>query len=132
MRHQIILALISLTFNSINSSAQDPEFSRSSIKTGLAVGGTGGDKEEGLGFMMSVGYQKSFRNGRIRLNPDIMAGSFRPVLITDTRDQYFRLTSLGLNAFADALKTDPFSLFVGTGISTEIYPRRNFEFLKPY
>ena len=116
MKQKIAFALLAFLILTSSVVGQSTEFSGSSIKTGLALGGYNGKKEEGVGFMMSLGYQKSFRDGRIRLNPDIIAGSFRPIGL-HKREQYYRLTSLGLNAFADVLKGKSMSLFFGSGVS---------------
>ncbi len=67
---KIVLILSLLTLLSISkTSAQDTEFSNNSIKTGLGIGVHEGKREDGMGFMMSVGYQKTLKNSRIRINP---------------------------------------------------------------
>ena len=48
----IVILLFSLKIN-----AQENEFTRSSIKTGIGVGINDGIEESGLGFVYSVGYQ---------------------------------------------------------------------------
>ncbi|MBC8051489.1 MAG: hypothetical protein H7Y13_00320 [Sphingobacteriaceae bacterium] len=116
MKQTVGLAFVVFIFFTLTSAGQSAEFSGSSIKTGLALGGFSGKVEEGVGFMMSLGYQKSYREGRLRLNPDIIAGSFRPVGLHQ-RDQYYRLTSLGLNVSSDVIKGRSISLFIGTGVS---------------
>ena len=64
---------------------------------------------------MSFGYQKSLWKNRLRLNPTIVTGNFLPVFITDVRDQYYRLTSLGFNAYLDILKFRAVSIYIGGG-----------------
>jgi hypothetical protein len=44
-----------------------------------------------------------------------MTGRFFPFAITDTRDQYYRISSVGVNAYLDVIKYKPFSLFIGAG-----------------
>ena len=97
--------------------AQEAGFSNNSIKTGLGIGIHQGKQEKGMGFMMSVGYQKTLKNSRIRINPDFMSGTFGSGLMLHTRDQYYRLSSAGINGYIDALKYQGLSLCVGTGVS---------------
>lgn len=109
-----ITALIILTLIfSIKCKCQD--YSKNSVKTGLCLGINEGMRETGMGALVSIGFQKSIANDRIRINPNYMSGGFMPLAITDTRDQYYRISSLGINGSLDAIKTGSFSLFVSVG-----------------
>ncbi|WP_026464986.1 hypothetical protein [Adhaeribacter aquaticus] len=44
-----------------------------------------------------------------------MIGGFTSIGITDTRDQFYRVTSLGVNGFLDVIKYKSLSLIIGTG-----------------
>ena len=107
----IVILLFSLKIN-----AQDNEFTRSSIKTGIGVGINDGIEESGLGFVYSVGYQKSFgKKEKFRINPNLLYGGFNSNGITDTRQQFFRITSLGMNVNYDLIKYKSVSLLITTG-----------------
>jgi hypothetical protein len=109
-----ITALIILTLIfSIKCKCQD--YSKNSLRIGLGIGINEGMRETGMGALVSIGFQKSIANDRIRINPNYMSGGFMPLAITDTRDQYYRISSLGINGSLDAIKTGSFSLFVSVG-----------------
>lgn len=109
------LLILTVTLFSINSDLMSQEFSNNSLKVGLGVGMNEGLKEMGMGTLVSFGYQKSVLNDRLRINPNFMTGGFFPFGITDTRDQYYRITSLGVDGYFDVIKYKPFSLFVVAG-----------------
>ncbi len=95
---------------------QEIEFKRSSIKTGIAIGINEGKRETGNGILYSIGWQKSIgEKKRARINPNLMIGGFSPVLITDTRDQFYRITSLGLNIHYDLIKYNAISIVTTAG-----------------
>lgn len=97
------------------SFAQNTEFGSTSIKTGIGVGFNDGFKETGAGFIYAIGWQKHLgEHQRIRLNPNLVFGGFTSAGITDTRDQFYRITSLGLNIHYDLLRYKSFSI-VTTG-----------------
>lgn len=74
--------------------AQENEFKKNSIRTGIGIGINEGQREIGLGFVYSIGWQKSYgEKNRLRLNPNILLGGFLPIMITDTRDQFYRISS---------------------------------------
>jgi hypothetical protein len=107
----IIIVLFSLT-----SLAQENEFTRSSIKTGVGIGLNEGNKESGLGIVYSIGYQKSFgKKEKFRINPNLLYGGFNSFGISDTRDQFFRITSIGMNVNYDLIKYKSVSLLITSG-----------------
>ncbi|MBK7625996.1 MAG: hypothetical protein IPJ16_02140 [Bacteroidales bacterium] len=109
------LLILTATLLSINSDLMSQEYSNNSLKVGLGIGMNEGLKEMGMGTLVSFGYQKSVLNDRLRINPNFMTGGFFPFGITDTRDQYYRITSLGVDGYFDVIKYKPFSLFVVAG-----------------
>jgi ribosome biogenesis GTPase / thiamine phosphate phosphatase len=109
----LLILLVALTTFSAKGFGQ--EFSGNSLKTGVGLGITEGLRETGVGGVVSFGYQKSVLNDRVRINPYFMTGGFLPFGITDTRDQYFRVTSLGVNGYLDVIKIKSLSLFLGAG-----------------
>lgn len=113
---KIILAFFILFSISPLAISQETNFSRYSIKTGIGVAINEGNRETGMGILYSFGVEKSFlKNKRLRLNPNIHTGSFAPRFITDTRDQYYRVTSLELLANFDALKYKSVSVVLSAG-----------------
>lgn len=70
-----------------------------------------------MGLIYSIGYQKSFgKNNRIRLNPNLIFGGFLPIGITDTRDQFYRISSFGFNLHYDLVKFTSISVVTSPGI----------------
>jgi len=101
---------------SITTYCQDATYSKSALKLGLGIGLNEGKREIGMGTLFSGGYQKSFwKDDRLRINPNLTIGGFMPFTITDNRDQYYRITSLGINSYLDALKFKSVALFIGAG-----------------
>jgi hypothetical protein len=91
------------------------DYSTHSFKVAAGLGFNEGPKEMGMGPMLILGYQKSFWKDRCRLSPHIIATGFFPFGVTDTRDQYYRITLLGVNGYLDFIKKDFASLFIGGG-----------------
>lgn len=109
------LFLISLFFSLITF-GQDKTFSRNSIKTGVGIGYNMGVKEEGLGTISMVGYERSYGSkGLLRLNAALLLGGYTAFGISDSRDNYYRTTSWNLNINYDYLKYKAVSLFIYTG-----------------
>ena len=91
--------------------SQEVEFKKISIRTGIGLGINEGQREIGNGLVYSIGLQKSYGNkNRLRINPNIMFGGFLPIAITDTRDQFYRISSLGVNVHYDLIKYKAVSL----------------------
>lgn len=112
--NKYLLVLIVAIFVFI-SEVSGQEYSNNSLKVGLGIGMNEGLREMGMGTLVSFGYQKSVLNDRLRINPNFMTGGFFPFGITDTRDQYYRITSLGVDGYLDVIKYKPFSLFIVAG-----------------
>ncbi len=105
--------LVLITTNTVFS--QEKEFTGNSIKIGLGIGLNEGKRESGLGLIYSIGWQKSMgEKNRLRINPNMLIGGFTPIGFTDTRDQFFRITSLGLNIHYHLIRYKSLSL-VTTG-----------------
>lgn len=89
----VLTVFFLLTGNSVYS--QETEFKKTSVKTGIGIGLNEGKREIGMGLVYSVGWQKSLgKKNRLRINPNMLFGGFLPFAITDTRDQFYRITSL--------------------------------------
>ena len=110
---RIILIITIFMMFSVNSQTQS--FSIKSIKTSFGIGMNEGDDEIGVGTIFSLAYQKAVWKNRLRLGPYIVTGGFIPFGITDTRLQFYRITSLGFNGYLDVLKYKPVSLFIWGG-----------------
>ena len=92
---------------------QESKVNRSSIKSGTGVGGGDVGNESGRGPMLFLGYQRSYMEDRIRINPNIFYGVFNP----SAQDlSSFHVTALGINGYIDILKSRSTSLFLGTGL----------------
>ena len=118
----LCLSIFTCLFFSNQSTAQ-AEFKRTSIRTGIGIGLNQGKEETGSGLIYSIGWQKSFgKKNKLRFNPNLIIGGFLPIGITDTRDQFYRITSLGLNLHYDLIKYKAFSL-VPTGGAFANYSR---------
>lgn len=113
----ILLIFIILEFLAVNNLySQEIEFKKSSIKTGTGIGLNEGRREIGNGLIYSIGWQKSFgEKNKIRINPNMIFGGFLPIGITDTRDQFYRLTSLGLNIHYDLIRYKAVSIITTVG-----------------
>ncbi len=101
----MLIALVILLMAGNNIYSQEIEFRKSSIRAGIGIGINEGKKEIGNGLVYSIGWQKSFgEKNKVRINPNMTFGGFLPIAITDTRDQYYRITSLGINIHYDLIK----------------------------
>ncbi len=104
-----------LLFTNINIFAQEIEYKKGSIRTGIGVGINEGDREIGDGFVYSVGWQKSYgKKNKLRINPYVAFGGFFPFAITDTRDQFYKISNLGLYVHYDLIRYKAVSI-VTTG-----------------
>lgn len=110
----IPLLLISLLTGS-EVYSQETEYKKSSIRTGIGIGINEGSREIGMGLIYSIGWQKSVgEKNKLRINPNMTIGGFLPIAITDTRDQFYRITSLGININYDLIRYKAVSI-VTTG-----------------
>lgn len=120
LNHQMTFLLLSvviplMTTNDIYS--QETEYKSTSIKTGAGIGINEGKRETGIGMVYSIGWQKSYgKKNRLRLNPNIMLGSFRTYTFpTDTREQLYKVSSCGINIHYDLFKGEAVSLVTSGG-----------------
>lgn len=111
------LTFLLFTGTSIQAQEQETGYRRTTVRAGTGIGINAGQREIGVGFVYSVGMQKSYgKNHRIRLNPDLLLGSFRTyALPTDTRDQLYKITSLALNIHFDLVKKEGVSFVTSCG-----------------
>jgi hypothetical protein len=91
------------------------EYSRNSIRKSIVIAINNGDDEIGVGFISSTGYQRTIWKERARLSPYFLNGGFMPFGITDTRDQFYRVTQLGINAYLDIIRIKALSIYAGAG-----------------
>ncbi len=111
------MILFMLVLLAPDAKAQDREFKKSSIRTGLGFGLNSGKEEIGFGLVYAIGWQKSIgEKDRVRINPSITLGGFMPFIVTDTRDQFYRITSLELNFHYDLIKYKDVSLVTSGGV----------------
>ena len=96
--------------------AYTQDFSNKSYKFGLGLGVNEGDIESGIGFIYSFGLQNTHKNDRFRYGPNFYTGTFLPLGITDVGDQYYKISNLSFNGYADVIRLNTFSVFVGTGL----------------
>ena len=108
-----LLCLISFVFGY----SQENKFSRNSIKTGVGVGYNMGVKEDGLGTLSTIGYERSYgKKGRLRMNATLLLGGFISApLIDHNRKDFYRTTSWNINANYDFVKYKAVSLFIYSG-----------------
>lgn len=114
-RYKIILILVSIMINHGSVYGQDPAFSKNSIKIGLGVGSSMGNKTDGGGFVYTVGYQREIWKDRLRLNPNFTIGNYSSKFILDARDQYFNSINIETNLYYDLIRIKSFSLVLGCG-----------------
>lgn len=112
-----LLIFIVALLAEINIYSQDTKFKHTSIRTGVGIGINEGRRETGTGLIYSIGWQKSYgKKEKIRINPNMIFGGFIPIGITDTRDQYYKVTSLGLNTHYDIIKYKALSVVTTGGV----------------
>ena len=111
----LLLTPLIFLFTINTAYSQETEFKNSSIRTGIGIGLNQGKREDGVGLVYSIGWQKSFgEKSKFRLNPNMSIGGFSPVIITGLRDQFYRITLLGINIHYDLIRYKAISL-VTTG-----------------
>lgn len=65
--------------------------------------------------VFKLGYQKQFKNSRLRFNPYMSIGLNSSKVISDTRDQYYNSINIGSNLYFDLIKLQSFSVVIGGG-----------------
>lgn len=112
MRIKFFLLLFLVCFKNY---AQETEFSKTSIKTGIGLGFGSGIEEDGIGLVYQIGWQKSYgQNERFRINPSIVYGGFNS-FADDDNDQLFRMSILGLNIHYDLIRYESVSIVTTIG-----------------
>lgn len=97
--------------------AQEAGANKGSIMAGIGFAYNEGLKETGMGLVYTIGWQRTIdRQQRLTINPNILYGGFTPLMITDQRDQYIRLSSLGCNLYYDIIRGKNLSAFVLSGV----------------
>ncbi|MBF9237910.1 hypothetical protein I2I05_10940 [Hymenobacter sp. BT683] len=112
------LAAVIILSTSFEANAQvDTATTRNgAIKGGIGVGYNDTNEEKGLGLISSIGYQKEFgAKHKLRINPNLLFGSFSSAGITDTRDQYYQMSALQVILAYDVIRFKSISLFLSTG-----------------
>jgi len=100
--------------------AQDTIRPRTSIPVKIGLGIHEGDGEIGVGFLYSVGWQKSMgRKHKIRINPQLTMGEFHGGFLTDVREQYYRISLYEFNVHYDLVRIGAFSLVTSAGVFGE-------------
>jgi len=96
--------------------SQETDFKKTSVKIGIGIGINEGLREMGMGLVYSVGWQKSVgEKNKVRINPNLTFGGFLPLAITDTRDQFYRMTTLGFNIHYDLIRYKAASIVTTAG-----------------
>jgi hypothetical protein len=92
-----------------------------SVKVGFGLGFHEGKKENGLGFLVSVGFQKKAQvNNRLRINSNFNYGRFNSDLIRDIPSQEYSFYSLDFLFLYDLLKYKAFSMVTQAGGSVNV------------
>jgi opacity protein-like surface antigen len=113
MKKILLILFVVLALPNTQSVAQ--KFSNNSLKVSAGVAMNEGKREMGVGTIVSFAYQKSLWKERLRISPYLLTGGFWPFGITDTREQYYRVTTLGINGYLDVIRYKPVSIFIGAG-----------------
>lgn len=115
----VCIVLFFLFVNNVQAQELVPAVigNRNSIRTGIGIGMNEGQDEIGMGFVYSFGFQKSYgEQERLRLNPNVIVGGFAPLVITDTRDQFYRISTFGFNVHYDLIKYKAISIVTTGGV----------------
>lgn len=98
------------------ASSQEKEYTKNAIKLGFGGGINDSHPEQGIGLLYNIGYQTQLgKSDRLRINPNILFGGFLPLGISDTRDQFYRISALGLDLHGDVLRLQNVSLVLTFG-----------------
>ena len=112
----LLTSLITVIITDNNVYSQEIEYKKSSIRTGIGIGINEGRREIGNGLVYTIGWQKSVgEKNKLRINPNMIFGGFLPIAVTDTRDQFYRISSLGLNIHYDLIKYKTISIVTTCG-----------------
>lgn len=108
----LILFLIFIVFG---AKAQDKEFSKNTLKYGIGIGVSDGNRTTGGGGLFSVGYQRDIWKDRLRLNPNLTVGYYNSKYIQDVRDQWFNSINLETILYFDVIRLKAVSFTIGAG-----------------
>ncbi|AWW29270.1 hypothetical protein DN752_03445 [Echinicola strongylocentroti] len=114
--NKVIPVLIFMIWSSSSVFAQTKDFGKNSIEAGVGLGVNEGWSELGMGFVYTLGFQREIGlDGRLRINPNLLFGGFIPIGFTDTEEQFYRLTNLGVDVNYDLIRVKSVSLVVTAG-----------------
>lgn len=103
-----LLLFVTLTMNSQNTENK-------SLKFGAGLGYSQSDNTNGTGSLYSVGYQQDIWKDKLRFNPNLSLGFYRPKFIIGLPDQYFNSINLNANLNFDLIRLGRLSLLVYAG-----------------
>lgn len=110
------ICLLLLAAKSADVCAQEVEFKRNSVKTGVGIGYNSGESEIGMGLVYSLGWQRCYGlKNKLRINPNMTLGGFSPFIISDVQDQFYRITSVGFNIHFDLIRYKALSIVTTAG-----------------
>ncbi|MDG1824081.1 MAG: hypothetical protein P8H45_04215 [Flavobacteriaceae bacterium] len=109
--------LLLIVFGLQQLGAQETRTSQMSIPIAIGFGLKEGMESEGIGGVCSIGWQKTLdKNNRWRLQPSFTFGEYTTSGISDTRDAFFRTTSIETKLHHDLLKYKAFSIVLTGGV----------------
>ena len=86
------------------------------ITSTMSFGLCSGEQEIGVGLPFSVGWQKRMgKKQKLYINPTLFNGGFRPVAISDTRDQFFRMSMVSIQLHYDLIRYNRVALQTSGG-----------------
>lgn len=104
----IVVIITTVVGYAVQANAQ--EFLKNSIKIGAGIEIVENTKLEGVGFVTTLSYQRQLKEG-LWLAPHAKHGTYTSWGITDTPDEYFNTTTLGIGLNATLLQV----LYFGVG-----------------
>ena len=103
-----LLLFVTLTMNSQNTENK-------SLKIGAGLGFSHSDNCTGSGTLYSIGYQQNIWKDRLRFNPNLSLGFYKPNFLIGALDQYFNSINLNANLNFDLIRFRRLSLLVYAG-----------------
>ena len=98
-----------------SSDSLDTTIRRNAIKTGIGIGFNYGLREEGLGIIYTVGFQRSYgKKNRFRINPNATFGEFVGAGL-HIPEQYYSITAIGVDFHYDLLKYRALAITISLG-----------------
>jgi hypothetical protein len=96
-------------------SAQEKGY-RNTIRYGVGFGSYRSAEMEGSGAIFNVGYMRSFKNPRARINPYFSSGGYGSQKLDVEREQWFTSRNVGCNIYYDVIDETDFAIVLGTGL----------------